>query len=181
MKDSYFVYMALCLIGLGVRTTYEILKNNGEVDTKNRAIFIAVFVAMVLMLASWILMCPLDPWRIYYHIAVRIIGLALLIVGLGLAAGGFIQLRGLENIDHLVTNGLYSKIRHPMYTGFILWIIGWLLFYGAVMSTIIGIVCVGNILYWSNLEEGQLANSYGETYLTYRKKTLFSEQGRGRL
>ncbi len=36
-----------------------------------------------------------------------------------------IQLKGLENINHLVTTGLFSKIRHPMYDGFILWILGW--------------------------------------------------------
>ena len=55
-------------------------------------------------------------------------------LGLGLALGGLFQLKGLENIDRLVTSGLFAKIRHPMYTGFILWILGWVIRYGALAS-----------------------------------------------
>ena len=173
MKYAYILYLALCLIGLGTRTTYEILKKKEKVDTKNATIFAIVFVGMILMLASWILMCPVDPWRVLYHGVVRGIGLTALIVGFGLAVAGIIQLRGLENIDHLVTNGLFAKIRHPMYTGFILWISGWVIYYGALLSLIIGIVCIGNILYWRRLEESKLVAIYGDTYLTYGKRTWF--------
>lgn len=173
MRNAYIVSLALCLLGLGIRTTYEILKKRGTVDTKNTGIFAVVFAGMVLMLASWIPMCPVDPWRIHYHGAIRGIGLAALAAGLGLAVGGLIQLRGLENIDRLVTSGLYAKIRHPMYTGFILWILGWIIFYGAVMSMFIGLVCIGNVLYWRRLEESNLAAQYGESYLTYSRGTWF--------
>lgn len=173
MRHAYIVYLALCLVGLGTRTTYEILKQRGKVDTGNANIFAVVFVGMILMLASWILMCPVDPWRIFYPGVVRGIGLAALIVGFGLAIAGIIQLRGLEDIDHLVTNGLFAKMRHPMYTGFIFWILGWVIYYGAFLSLIIGIVCIGNILYWRRLEESKLVAIYGDTYLKYSKRTWF--------
>ena len=173
MKYAFFVYVVLCLIGLGIRTTYEILKKNGKVDMKKMTVFVVVFAAMMLMLVSPILMGPLDPWRIHYPIAVRGSGLIVLIAGFGLALGGLVQLRGVENINHLVTNGLFSKIRHPMYTGFILWISGWVIFYGAVGSFLVGIVCVGNILYWCRLEDRQLAAAYGDIHLTYSKRTWF--------
>jgi protein-S-isoprenylcysteine O-methyltransferase Ste14 len=128
---------------------------------------------MVLMLTSWIWMCPLDPWRIYSHVAIRGIGLALLGAGVALAVAGLVQLRGLENIDHLITSGLFSKLRHPMYTGFISWILGWVIYYGAVMSLLVAIICVGAILYWRRLEEGSLLTLYGDAYRNYRNVTWF--------
>jgi protein-S-isoprenylcysteine O-methyltransferase Ste14 len=90
-----------------------------------------------------------------------------------LSIGALIQLRGLENINHLVTKGLFSKIRHPMYVGFILWIIGWAIYHGAVISLFVGFVAIGNILYWKRLEEKELESTYREVYLEYRKRTWF--------
>jgi protein-S-isoprenylcysteine O-methyltransferase Ste14 len=173
MDSTYLLVAGLCLIGLAIRSGYELLKEAGKVDTKNTAIFAVVFVAMCLMLASWPAMCPRDPWRIAFPGVVRWIGRGVLLAALGLALGALFQLRGLENIDHLVTTGLFSRIRHPMYTGFVLWIVGWVVCYGAVVSLAVGLVCIGNILYWRRLEEGALESHYGEEYRRYRRGTWF--------
>jgi protein-S-isoprenylcysteine O-methyltransferase Ste14 len=173
MDTTYLLVAGLCLIGLAIRSSYELLKKAGKVDTKNTAIFAVVFVAMCLMLASWPVMCPRDPWRIALPGVVRWLGLGVVTAALALAVGGLVQLRGLENIDHLVTTGLFSRIRHPMYTGFVLWIAGWAVCYGAVASSVIGVVCIGNILYWRRLEEGALESQYGEDYRSYRSGTWF--------
>jgi protein-S-isoprenylcysteine O-methyltransferase Ste14 len=93
--------------------------------------------------------------------------------GAALAIGGVLQLRGLENIDHLVTTGLYSRLRHPMYAGFVLWIGGWVVAYGAVVSACVGLAGVANILYWRHLEEGALESLFGEDYRVYRRATWF--------
>jgi protein-S-isoprenylcysteine O-methyltransferase Ste14 len=173
VDSTYLLVAGLCLIGLAIRSSYELLKKAGKVDTKNTAIFAVVFVAMCLMLASWPVMCPRDPWRIALPGVVRWLGLGLVTAALALAVGGLVQLRGLENIDHLVTTGLFSRIRHPMYTGFVLWIAGWVAYDGAVASLAVGLVCVGNILYWRRLEEGALESQYGEDYRSYRSGTWF--------
>jgi protein-S-isoprenylcysteine O-methyltransferase Ste14 len=173
MNTDYLIILGLCLLGLLIRTSYEILKKRGSIDTKNVFIFLFVFVAMCMMLGSWPAMCPIDPWRIIFPSFIRWIGYGITTVAIVMAIIGIIQLRGLENIDHLVTSGLYSKIRHPMYTGFILWIIGWILSYGAMASFAVGLVAISNILYWGHLEEKALVSQYGEKYLNYRKKTWF--------
>jgi hypothetical protein len=111
MDSTYLIVAGLCLIGLTVRTGYELLKKTGRVDTKNRAIFAVVFVAMCLMLASWPVMCPLDPRRIAFPGVLKGFGLGVATTGIGLAPAGLVQLRGLENIGHLVTTGLYVKRR----------------------------------------------------------------------
>jgi protein-S-isoprenylcysteine O-methyltransferase Ste14 len=173
MNTNYFAFLSLCLIGLAVRASYELLKKTGKVNQKSNTVIAIVFVGMCLMLSSWCFMCPLDPFRIRLPYIVKLIGLGMLITGLGIALGGLIQLRGMENIDHLVTSGLFSRIRHPMYTGFILWILGWVTCYGAAASLIVALVCIGNILYWRRIEEEKLLSAYGEAYLRYSEKTWF--------
>ena len=173
MDSTYLLVAGLCLCCLATRTSYELLKKAGKVDAENRALFVVVFVAMCAMLISWPVMCPRDPWRIAVPSIVRWLGLGMATAALALALGGLVQLRGVENIDHLVTTGLFSRIRHPMYAGFILWIVGWVMRDGAVVSLAVGLVGIGNILYWRRLEERALASSYGEVYRTYRQRTWF--------
>jgi len=170
---TYFIVAGLCLIGLLIRTSYELLKQAGRLGTENKVIFALVFVAMCVMLASWPVMCPLDPWRFACPGVVAWIGLGMVTAALVLMIGGLAQLRGLENIDHLVTTGLFTRLRHPMYAGFVLWIVGWVVRYGAVASLAVGLVCIGNILYWRHLEEGVLESLYGENYRVYRQRTWF--------
>ncbi len=173
MATSYLLIASLCLIGLSVRTVYEIRKRAGRVDTRSPVLFAVVFVAMCVMLASWPFLCPLDRWRIAVPAAVRWLGLGSALGGLVLAVAGLVQLRALENVDHLVTAGVFARLRHPMYTGFILWIAGWCLREGAVVSAGVGLVCIANILYWRGLEEAALEAQYGEAYRSYRLGTWF--------
>ena len=173
MNTTYILLLGLCLLGTAIRTVYEILKKVGRLDPRNKAIFSMVFAAMILLLTSWIFLGPNDPWHVNLPTVVRWLGLVLVAAGLILAFGGLIQLRGLENIDHLVTSGFYSKFRHPMYTGFILWISGWIIYFGAGASLLIGMVCVGNILFWRYLEEEKMIADYGEEYRTYQAHSWF--------
>ena len=170
---GYWVVVGLCLIGLGIRTGYELLKQANRVDTRSKLIFAIVFLGMILMLLSWPLMSSWDPRSIVPPAGIHWAGLIILVAGLGLALGGLIQLRGLENIDHLVATGLFARLRHPMYTGFILWILGWVIFNGAVTSLGVGLVAIACILYWRALEEQNLAAQFGEDYIRYKKATWF--------
>jgi protein-S-isoprenylcysteine O-methyltransferase Ste14 len=173
MDRAYLIVAGLCLLGLTIRTGYELLKKAGRLDTQNKAIFAVVFVAMCVMLMSWPAICPLDPWRFALPGIVRMIGLTVAIAGLALAIAGLVQLRGVENIDHLVTTGLYSRLRHPMYIGFILWIAGWVTAFGAVFGLAVGLVCIANILYWRRLEESAMESCYGEDFRVYQQRTWF--------
>ena len=173
MNTYYLVFLGLYLGSLIIRTGYELLKKTGRVNPKSMIIFAVVFAAMCLLWVSWFILCTLDPFRFALPDTVRWVGLGMLIMGLGLTIGGVVQLRGLENINHLVTTGLFSKLRHPMYTGFILWILGWAIYHGAVLSLVFGCVGIGNILYWRRLEEENLESWYGEDYRRYRQGTWF--------
>ena len=173
MNTDYLIFLGLYLGSLVIRTSYELLKKAGRVNPKSMIIFAVVFAVMCLLWASWFSLCPLDPVRFALPDIVRWMALSMVIVGLGLAIGGVVQLRGVENIRHLVTTGLFSKLRHPMYTGFILWILGWATYHGAVVSFFLGLLGIGNILFWRRTEEENLESRYGPDYREYRKKTWF--------
>ena len=173
MKFEFLLFLSFFIVGLAVRAGYELLKKAGRIKKGNFRVIAIVFVAMFLLWASWFSMCPAVPLPLALPAPLHWLGFGAFIVGLGLALGALIQLRGVENINHLVTTGLFAKIRHPMYTGFILWIVGWSLYYGAVVSLVFGLVGIGNILYWRHREDVELGLQFGEAYRQYRRQTWF--------
>ena len=170
---SFLGLVALYLAALAVRTGYELLKKAGKVDPRNQALFFMILMDMIVLWASWFTACSMDPARLVLPAVARRAGLAVLVLGLVLAVGALIQLRGVENIDHLVTTGLFGVVRHPMYLGFILWILGWAVFQGSVVGLALGLVGIANILLWRRLEERHLEARYGDAYRTYRAGTWF--------
>jgi protein-S-isoprenylcysteine O-methyltransferase Ste14 len=169
----FIVAIILYLAGLLFRDGYEYLKKNRRLDPTNPRIFAATFTAMIVMWFSWFAMVWLDPARLALPAPVPWIGLAAFLLGLGLAVGGMWQLKGVENIDHLVTDGLFSRVSHPMYAGFVFWILGLSVFRGAAISFAIGCLGLVSILWWRRLEERELLASYGTEYAEYRDTTWF--------
>jgi protein-S-isoprenylcysteine O-methyltransferase Ste14 len=173
MMGRYLFFVGLCAAGVTIRTTYEILKKNGRIDTRRRAPMIVLIAAMSAFLGSWIFICSLDPLRLPHSQLVRWLGFGLSTAGVGLAIAGVTQLKAVENVDHLVTTGPFVKLRHPMYTGFILWISGWVLAYGALSSISIALISIGNVLYWRRLEERALESRFGDDFRRYRQLSWF--------
>ncbi|MCX6135848.1 MAG: NnrU family protein [Ignavibacteriales bacterium] len=124
IDNSYLILTVLFVASAFIRTAYEILKDSGKVDPESKPVFAFIFTVMCILWVSWFSLCLMDPYKIDVPNFLRWSGLALFVAGMILAFGALSQLRGLENIDHLVTTGLFTKIRHPMYTGFVLWILG---------------------------------------------------------
>jgi len=150
-----------------------LLKEAGKVDPENKLIFALILATMCGLWAFWFSLCLSDPVGVSLPEALRWSGFGLFVVGMILAIGALLQLRGVENIDHLVTSGLFGKIRHPMYTGFVFWILGWSVYHSAILSLLIGLIGIANILYWRRLEEARLLSQYGDTYAKYRLTTWF--------
>jgi protein-S-isoprenylcysteine O-methyltransferase Ste14 len=173
MDNGYFIFIVLFLLSLTIRSGYELLKEAGKVNSESKFVFGFIFTAMCALWVCWFALCPLDPFQVNLPDAVRWSGFALFALGMILAIGALLQLRGLENIDHLITTGLFTKIRHPMYTGFGLWILGWSIYHGAIASLAVGLIGIANILFWRRLEDARLAARYGDTYQQYRLTTWF--------
>lgn len=74
----------------------------------------------------------------------------------------------------LVTTGIYSKLRHPMYAGGLCLYSG----LGILLQSIIGLAMTGLLVlpllaYSAVEEERQMVKEFGEQYLAYRAKTAF--------
>ena len=173
MDSGFLVLTILFLLSLAVRSAYELLKERRKINLESKLIFVVIFAAMCVLWISWFNLCPADPNKIRFPETIRWMGLAVFILGTILAVGALVQLRGVENINHLVTTGLFKKVRHPMYVGFIAWIVGWGVYHGAVVSLTIGTLGIINVLWWMHLEDKRLEVQFGSNYQNYRVSTWF--------
>lgn len=75
-----------------------------------------------------------------------------------------------EDSDTFSTHGILNKVRHPIYSGTILIVIGFFL-YIPNLPTLISVICIFVYLVIGiYLEEKKLIQKFGDTYLAYKKR-----------
>lgn len=173
MKTPSFIsLLVLCLLTHIIRTIYEVLKHK-KMLVPNKISFVIIFTNMAVLWASWIALCSSDIYKINLPSIVHYSGLLLSLIGWILFITALLTIKTLETYDgDLITKGIYSKIRHPMYLGFILWSIGFPVYFGAGFSFMLSFVFIANILFWRYLEEIELDKRF-PAYKEYKVKTWF--------
>jgi len=111
-----------------------------------------------------------DPW-------LEVIGLAVFLLGLALAVWARVYLGrnwGMpmtQKVDpELVTTGPYRRVRHPIYSGIILAMIGTAIavsLYWLVAVVVLG----GYFIYSATVEERYLAERFPDSYSEYKEST----------
>jgi protein-S-isoprenylcysteine O-methyltransferase Ste14 len=171
-NKTFTALVILCLITHIIRTTYEILKHK-KILAANKLSFAIMFTNMAVLWISWFLLCGADVYKINLPAVVRYIGLALTILGAGLFFTALFTIKTLETYSgDLITKGIYSKVRHPMYLGFICWLLGGPLFFNSVISFALAVLFIANVFFWRHLEELELEKRFAG-YKEYKAKTLF--------
>jgi protein-S-isoprenylcysteine O-methyltransferase Ste14 len=128
---------------------------------------------MGLLWTSWFELCRVDIYRINLPGIVRYLGISLVGIGIILFLIALLTIKSLESYEgDLITKGIYSKIRHPMYLGFILWLFGFPVYNGALFSFILSFAFIMNVLFWRYLEEKELERRF-PSYINYKKATIF--------
>jgi protein-S-isoprenylcysteine O-methyltransferase Ste14 len=79
---------------------------------------------------------------------------------------------GKPKIKQLVTHGIYSKIRHPLYWGINLTLLGLALLYPKVWFLIINSLIIIYFFYRMHIEDNYLSEKLGKEYQDYKRKTL---------
>jgi len=119
----------------------------------------------------------IDFWTIDGD-AVRWLGVILF------AAGGALRLWPVFILGHrfsglvaiqpghaLVTEGIYSVIRHPSYLGLIVGMLGWALAFRSGLGVVLTALIVPPLLARIRPEEALLASQFGTQYDAYRRRT----------
>jgi protein-S-isoprenylcysteine O-methyltransferase Ste14 len=106
------------------------------------------------------------------------VGLVLLTLGgtLRLAAvfvlgRRFTGLVAIQEGHRLQTGGLYRRIRHPSYTGMVLYLAGYVLVFRCWLGLLLVAAMLAVLLARMNAEETLLENEFGEEYGSYRRRT----------
>ncbi|MGZ5436980.1 MAG: methyltransferase family protein [Pyrinomonadaceae bacterium] len=110
--------------------------------------------------------------------AARIAGVVLVSVGLIIFALAFFNFgdswrMGIDRkgAGRLVTKGIFTITRNPIYVFFGLWFIGTFLINGTMIFLVFAVLAIA-VLHWQILREEEfLKKRYGEAYETYRKTT----------
>ena len=170
--QMFIILCATCTGAHLVRLVYEILKHK-KVLVPGRLSFIIIFINMVILWMSWVALCSIDVYRITVPALIKYSGLVLCGIGIIIFITSLLTIRSLETYEgDLITRGIYSKIRHPMYLSFILWLFGFSVFSEAGISFLLAFSYASNILIWRYLEEKELDARF-PAYHDYKKRTYF--------
>jgi protein-S-isoprenylcysteine O-methyltransferase Ste14 len=171
-KELFIILIIVCTITHIIRTIYEVLKHKMLLKPNNQS-FIIILINMLLLWVTWFALCSLDVYKITLPDVMRYLGITFVVMGIIVFLTGLITIKSLESYEgDLITFGIYSKIRHPMYLGFILWLIGMPVFNGGLISFILCVVFTTNVLFWRHLEEEELEIRF-PSYKEYKKNTWF--------
>ena len=115
---------------------------------ENKIVFAVILGVMAILWFSWFQMCFFDPVKIAIPVFARVAGLLLFAVGVFLFIFSHMKLKGFEDRGELKTDGIYSKIRNPMYLGFIIWVIGFPIFTRSLLTLVSSPVWVAFFIFW---------------------------------
>jgi protein-S-isoprenylcysteine O-methyltransferase Ste14 len=171
-NKKYIIFAGVCILTHIVRTIYEILKHKKRI-VQDKFIFVIIFADMLLMWLSWFALCGLDVYKINLPVVIMYAGMLLAAIGFGIFITALFTIKTFETHEgDLMTKGIYSKLRHPMYLGFIFWLIGFPVYCGAGFSMLLAVIFIANVLFWRHLEEKELIERY-PGYEDYKKNTWF--------
>lgn len=149
------------------------LKYSREPNTEMKKTISFLFaLIMFFMWASWGFMAFSDPVKINLLAGIQYFGLAMFVMGVVFFVIAEKTKSGGTDTGPLMTKGIYSKIRHPMYLGQLLMAVGLPVFAEGLVTLCLSIVWIAQLIFWKLLEEKQLLEKYPE-YISYKKRTWF--------
>ncbi|MBN3581446.1 isoprenylcysteine carboxylmethyltransferase family protein [Algoriphagus aestuarii] len=131
-------------------------------------LFLAIMIQSILIPAQYFL--PQKPLLTYLGYMIATFGTILMVrSSKQINLKSFLGIVSEPSNQKLVTTGLYSKIRHPLYIGLMMIFFGYVLV-SAQYTALIHFICLVVYLpFGMYYEEKNLIDQYGEAYRTYQK------------
>ncbi len=148
-----------------------------KLQDKNSLKYLWLIITLTLLLSIYLAL--IFPFVICHCLWLPLCGLAMIVSGMVIRFVSIFQLGKYFTVDvstdinhHLVRTGLYSKIRHPSYTGSLISFAGFGLTLNSWISLIILMIPITwAFIYRIKVEEKVLENKFGEDYLHYSATT----------
>jgi len=145
------------------------------VGTRKRvnSVFYGALIVIIFILARGVLVLPFCPqprfdtngWHWFVGVAVFLVGLIFSTPALSIK-----PLTEPHEEMRLVTTGLYSIVRNPIYLGEVLWPLGWAIMFRSVIGVALVPLWWAALLLHTLVEEDALERALGEEYLDYKRK-----------
>ena len=97
-----------------------------------------------------------------------LVGTAISFLGLALIAIGWVQIHRAKG---MITKGIYRYMRHPQYTGILLFTFGWLVHWPSIVTLVLWPILIVMYAWLAKQEEKQALEEYSEDYIVYAKRT----------
>ena len=175
-----FVLLAIFIIFWVASRLYEILTSRAKEISKIPRLSAASFfvlVAIAILMLAFLPPSVLTARVLPLSGMLSLIGILIAVCGILFAIWARIHLGSnwagmpmLKKGQTLITTGPYSIVRHPIYTGITVWVLGsWIAlgdFYGTTLLILTVIFC------WSRIrtEEKLMLDNFGKEYANYKKR-----------
>lgn len=102
-------------------------------------------------------------------LVLHILGVILLVIGVASRILAWLQIPNTHRIGNLVTTGIYSRTRNPVYLAFMLIIVGVASLFPGLLTLIWIVIGIAVLYGLAKIEERDLENVYGNEYLDYKR------------
>jgi protein-S-isoprenylcysteine O-methyltransferase Ste14 len=188
------LFLAIIFIGTGIRRyySYKIEKNRQNLSVRERieemiqaegklftllliaqGIYVVILLLLYLLFSSSFVLfqMPFPVWLRWFGVALGFLSVPFLAwVHYVLDRSWSVTLK-LQADHKLVTSGPYQRIRHPMYTVLIVYMLSWVLVSANLLFLVYYVFSTFLIVVRIPKEERMMLDKFGEEYRVYMKRT----------
>lgn len=100
------------------------------------------------------------------------VGIILSVAGIFFTLSSLSRHKHQADVDELITGGIYKYVRHPMYLGWSLLVIGIPMLLDKAWTLETAPLWFIMLFLWAQSEDKELEKKFGEKYREYKKKTI---------
>lgn len=167
----YYIFFSIVFICFFFHTAVHVLEHYKRIS-EHKGIFAAIGISMFFGWFSYFFI-SFSEFSVNLSI-INYLGLIILIMGFYLffVSHAKVHKRMHSGKGKLVTDGIYKHLRHPMYLGEILMLLGAPILGQSLLTLFLSPIFIIQILIWRYFEEQELTEEFSE-YAEYKKRTWF--------
>jgi protein-S-isoprenylcysteine O-methyltransferase Ste14 len=129
-------------------------------------------IAIIIVLLGWLSISYGYRYHLVFtlYLPLKILTILLIACGVLVRIMAFKEIRSTYRIEHLVTSGIYSRTRNPVYLAFGLIIAGIAIFSLSYLSFIWVFISYLLMFWIAKREERDLEKAFGDSYLKYKRE-----------